>query len=65
MESENKQPQPRRLTELEQASLQRIFRQEFKRRVNKGENKPYAYMMADRAQLIELNRLRFSPPVEA
>jgi len=65
MESENKQPQPRRLTELEQASLQRIFRQEFKRLVNKGENKPYAYMMADRAQLIELNRLRFSPPVEA
>jgi len=54
--------QPRRLSPLEQASLPRIFRNEFKRLVKAGENQPFAYMMADRAQLIEFNRLRFSPP---
>ena len=64
METENKQPQPqpRKLTPTESASLPRIFRNEFKRLVRAGENQPYAYMMADRAQLIEYNRLRFSPP---
>jgi hypothetical protein len=64
METENKmsQPKPRNLTPLEKAGLPRIFRNEFKRLVKVGENQPFAYMMADRAQLIEYNRLRFSPP---
>ena len=45
------------LTPMQQATLERTFYLEYKRRTKAGDAAPFAGMMAARAQLIERNQL--------
>jgi len=50
---------PNRLPILhsQEADLRRLYFSEYKKRIKAGEHAPFAAMMADRAQLIERNRI--------
>jgi len=49
----------RHISPAQEADLRRLYFSEYKKRIKAGEHSPFAAMMADRAQLIERNRISF------